>query len=394
LLFQNVDESQENIVAEIEMESQQMPASDDELHYLQMKNETHLDVYYDADLPDIALELEVRQDPGNNQVQEAQEEVEDNEDKENEKVDEKVLPSLSFGSFNILSLSVLPGGIQYYTSLIDYEHFKYVFGCLGPAAYQLKYHCKKMKPEDEFLLLLIKLRLNKEDKELSFLFGICPSTVGYIFKTWLNFVYFQFKEVDIWPSKELVENYMPSDFRAKFPSTRCILDGTEFPIEKPSNLRDQSSTWSSYKNRNTLKVMIGISPRGDVTHISDAFGGSTSDRQIVEQSELLSEEKFSPGDSIMADRGFIVQDLFCLKQVQVNIPTVMRGLTQLPAEKVVKDRRIASKRVHVERVIGLGKVFKILKDDLHHNYISIGGHIIFVCFALTNFKPGIVDSHA
>jgi len=291
-------------------------------------------------------------------------------------------------------ISDLQGGIHYYRSLTDYEHFKYVFGCLGPAAYELKYQCTKLKPENESLLLLIKLRLSKDDKELSFLFGISPSTVGFIFKTWLNLLYFQFKELDIWLSKELLQGYMPTDFKDTFPSTRCIVDGTEFPIEKPSNLRDQSCTWSSYKNRNTLKVMMGISPRGDVTYISDAFGGSASDRQIVEQSELLSDGILSAGDSIMADRVFIVQDLFCLKQVQVNVPTVMRGLTQLPAEKVVCDRRIASKRVQVKRVIGLGKVFKILKDYLDHSYLPIGVRIIFACFPLTNFKPEIVNSYA
>jgi len=57
----------------------------------------------------------------------------------------------------------------------------------------------------------------------------------------------------------------------------------------------------------------------------------------------------------MSDKGFVVQDLFLMRKVFVNIPTVMKGMTQLPAEKVIHDRKIASKRVHVERVIGLEK---------------------------------------
>ena len=44
----------------------------------------------------------------------------------------------------------------------------------------------------------------------------------------------------------------------------------------------------------------------------------------------------------------MVQDLFASKDVKVNTPTTMKGRTQLPADIVVKDRKIASKRVHVE----------------------------------------------
>lgn len=195
----------------------------------------------------------------------------------------------------------------------------------------------------------------------------------------------------MWLSRDIVDEYMPTSFKKTFPSTRVIIDGTEIPIEKPANMKDQSGTWSSYKNRNTLKALIGISPRGFVSYVSDSYGGSASDRQIIERSELLKEDLFEKNDSIMADRGFVVQDLFCLKQVYVNVPTVLRGMNQLPPEKVVRDRKISSKRVHVERVIGLAKHYRILEQTLDHSYVPIGGRILFVCFALTNFKPCIVS---
>ena len=92
----------------------------------------------------------------------------------------------------------------------------------------------------------------------------------------------------------------------------------------------------------------------------------------------------------MADRGIAVQDLYASQDVGVNIPTTMRGVNQLPAETVVKDRRIASKRVHVERVIGLGKTFKILQGELDHSKTPIGGRIIFVCNVLSNYRRNIV----
>ena len=204
-------------------------------------------------------------------------------------------------------------------------------------------------------------------------------------------MFFQLQELDIWPTREIIDQHMPKDFRKQFPKTRVIIDGTEIPIQKLSNISDQSATWSSYKNRNTLKCLIGISPKGCVTYVSTAYGGSASDRQIFERSSLMKDpNKLEPGDSVMADRGFIVQDLLATRDVEVNTPCMLKGLTQLPAKTVLRDRRIASKRVHVERVIGLAKTYKILKQELDKHYIPLGGRIIFVCFVITNFRSCIV----
>ena len=85
----------------------------------------------------------------------------------------------------------------------------------------------------------------------------------------------------MWLPRDIVLEHMPTDFREKYPATRVILDATECFIQKPGRVQDQSATWSSYKNHNTIKAMIGISPRGQVTHVSDAYGGATSDRQVT-----------------------------------------------------------------------------------------------------------------
>jgi len=208
----------------------------------------------------------------------------------------------------------------------------------------------------------------------------------------LNFLYYQLRELDIWPSREIVNEHMPKSFKRRFPSTRVIIDGTEIPVQKLSKVGDQSATWSSYKNKNTLKCLVGISPRGCVTYVSPAYGGSASDRQIFERSELARDDRFlAKNDSIMADRGFVVQDLVANRDIYVVTPTFLKGITQLPAMAVTKDRQIANKRVHVERVIGLAKTFKILKQDLHFSYIPLGGRIIFVCFAICNFRDSILS---
>ena len=77
----------------------------------------------------------------------------------------------------------------------------------------------------------MKLRCAKEDVELSLMFEISESTVSRVFNTWVNFLYFQLKELNTWPSRDVVSKFMPQDFKQKFPTTRVILDATEMPIQ-------------------------------------------------------------------------------------------------------------------------------------------------------------------
>ena len=86
----------------------------------------------------------------------------------------------------------------------------------------------------------------------------------------------------------------------------------------------------------------------------------------------------------------MVIDVFASKNVQVNTPTTLKGHSQLDAETVVRDRRNASKRIHVERIIECAKTLKILKRQ---PYIAMKRAWVArsrLCFMLTNFGPSIV----
>jgi len=118
--------------------------------------------------------------------------------------------------------------------------------------------------------------------------------------------------------------------------------------------------------------------------VSDAYADSTSNRQRCERSDLMSKSLFSSENSIVADRGFNVQDLFAAKDVHVNIPSFFKGKSQFIAAEVVKDLRIASKRIHIERVIGLAKTFKILKQPLPKVYCTQSVCGVLICGYFTS----------
>jgi hypothetical protein len=94
---------------------------------------------------------------------------------------------------------------------------------------------------------------------------------------------------------------------------------------------------------------------------------------MIERSDFL-HDKFQDQDRIMADMDIMVQDLFAPCNIQINIPIMLKGKNHLEAQNV-KDRRTASKRIHVEIIIGLAKTFKILKKELPQSKPFLGSGI-------------------
>lgn len=242
--------------------------------------------------------------------------------------------------------------------------------------------------EEQLFLTLVRLRLGLLERDLACRFKISQATVSRITCTWINLMYRSFKSIETFPSWNVVKKYMPEAFRKDYPNTRIIIDATEFFIERPSSLVSQSSTFSSYKNRNTVKVLIGITPSGAISFVSEAYEGSISDRKLVEVCGLL--EKLEPGDEVMADKGFTIQDLLVPFGVRLNMPPFLQSNTQMPASDVFTTKKIARLRVHVERAIGRVKDYRLLQGSLPASMWDSISDTIYVCCMLTNFGPPLV----
>lgn len=297
--------------------------------------------------------------------------------------------------FRIENLKEKPEIVQFYTGFDHYNHFMFVFQLFGDEVNNLKYYpsCEPARgkhvltPCNQFYLTLIKLRRNMCNKELAIHFGISKSSVSKYFITWINYLYCKLKDLNVWVPKEIISpNVM---YQKRSDTCTVIIDCTEIKIEKPKNPVSQQATYSNYKSANTLKVLIGISSSGCVTFVSDAYGGSISDREIFEKCGIMSLLK--KGDIILCDRGFQIQDLVSHMDVTVNMPQYLKkGSNQFDAHQLRISKKISSERINVERIIGLGKTFNILSNKLPFSLVGLGGRIIFVCFMLTNFRKNIM----
>jgi len=175
---------------------------------------------------------------------------------------------------------------------------------------------------------------------------------------------------------------MPEAFRKEYPNTRLIMDATELQVERRSSLLTQSCTFSAYKNRNTVKVLIGILPSGVIAFVSPTYEGSVSDKELVRVCGIL--DKLECGDEMMADKGFQIQDLLAPLGVRLNVPPFLNFKVQMPAADVVLTRKIAHLCIHVERAIGRVKDFRMLQHTLPATMWDSINEVIYVYCMLTN----------
>lgn len=279
--------------------------------------------------------------------------------------------------------------VQFYTSFQDYEHIKFIFSIFGDEVNCLKYYPQMktlqvpfLNPCDQFLLVLIKLRRNMLFTELAFRLKVKKTELSNIFITWIKYLYYKLKELNVWVSKQSLDKNMK--YYGKINPCTVIVDCTEIKIEKSKNPLTQQLKYSTYKSANTLKILVGISASGWVTFVSDAYGGSTSDRELFEKCGLT--DKLEPNDIILIDRGFKAQDLVCHKDVTGNVPEFSKNTDGSFETSQLRSKKKCSERMHVEKVIGLANNFKILSGKLHSKLLPLADRIIFVCFMLANFK--------
>lgn len=289
--------------------------------------------------------------------------------------------------------------VRFYTGLPSYDILLILLEHIEP---HVSRTCQSLSRFQEFVMVLMKLRLNVPFQDLGYRFMVSRSTVSRIFYHWMVVMDIRLKHLIYWPTREELWETMPSCFKYSFGNqVTVVIDCFEVFMEKPSNLLARAQTFSNYKHHNTIKILIGITPQGHISFVSEAWGGRTSDKYLTENSGFLSH--LLPGDMVMADRGFTVTESVGLHHAKLVIPAFTKGKSQLDPVDVERTRGIAHVRIHVERVIGLlRRKYTILQSTLPSDFLVCNrdgppeaqvpmiDRIIRVCSALVNSCPPII----
>ena len=257
---------------------------------------------------------------------------------------------------------------------------------------------------DQFFVTLIKLRTGITFDFISIHSNIAKTTLIDIFWKWMDVIHTNLSFLIRSPDPEAVRRTLPHVFCTSYPRLTCIVDCFEIFIDQPKNLQARAKTYSNYKKHNTMKVFIGCTPLGAISFLSSAWGGRVSDIELIRKSGFMNPDLHEPGDQILADRGFPVEEDFAVNLgVQFIIPAFTRGKKQLSAAEVEVSRKLASVRIHIERIIGALKnrytilqgplpitMIKAIKDESKDLKLARIDKILIACASLINLGSGIV----
>lgn len=231
----------------------------------------------------------------------------------------------------------------------------------------------------QIVITLLKYRQGIDFMLIEKIYHLDRRVISNIFIYWTNAIYNYMKKIDFWSMRYLNPN-----------KYTCIIDCTEIFTERSTtNPRINQELFSNYKNHNTFKYLVAIDEKGLIIFCSKIYGGSKSDRFIIEDSKIIN--LLEPGNIVLADRGFNVSDLLEEKGIVLNLPPFKTAPQFSPAE-VIETRIVANRRIHVERVINLTKKYKILSTILPASLWPYANEIVYNANTLSNFKGRVIKN--
>ena len=234
-------------------------------------------------------------------------------------------------------VNIILSNPMYYVGIKSKELLEYIFSLVREKASRLQLWRGK-EPEkqkrarqrslttwEEFLLTLTRNRRGTDNKMIADLFGISAALASNVYMTWNLFLSEELKFLRRFPSVRQNEKHLPKAVLKKngepkefVKGLRTIIDAVEFKCETPSLHAAQKQLYSSYKNDNTYKLLIGCNTNGYINYKSALWSGNVSDKDLVEQSGFL--DCLKPGDKVMADKGFRIRGMLALRGCYLQMP--------------------------------------------------------------------------
>ena len=116
--------------------------------------------------------------------------------------------------------------------------------------------------------------------------------------------------------------------------------------------------------------------------------GRVSDKQIPKESGFFI--NVSTVGSILTDRGFNAKEEVSALEAKLKIPSLTKGKEQLSDDEVDSSRRLSSVQIHVERVIGRIKQFRLVQVTLPLTQIDLLDDIMVIACGLVSMNNSVV----
>lgn len=171
------------------------------------------------------------------------------------------------------------------------------------------------------------------------------------------------------------------EFVQAFPGVkRVILDGTERPIQRPSNRERQKQNYSGKKKRHTRSHLAGSDGDGRILLLSQSYDGKDHDKGILNREQwpdYIPDEVLIQGDS-----GFDG-----LQRDFVNVETTHKKPRggELTEQQKEENRALAKKRIVVEHAFSGVKRYGIASDVYRNRIEDFDDRSMLTAAGLWNF---------
>lgn len=101
-----------------------------------------------------------------------------------------------------------------------------------PSKDRVRVSTSRLQPIEQFLAVMMRLRLGWYVRDVADRFSISVSSYSSYFTTWLNLIHAELEVINVFPPRDIITRTMPNSFKDRYPSTRVIIDCTEYLFRK------------------------------------------------------------------------------------------------------------------------------------------------------------------
>jgi hypothetical protein len=226
---------------------------------------------------------------------------------------------------------------------------------------------KTLSKEEEIILTLYYLHHIPTFQLLGINFGISESSANNIFHYWINIL----KEL---LPESLLEQLKKNENELEWikeilTELELIVDSTEQSRERPGKYEKQKNYYSGKKKNHTFKNQIITTPNGrEIVDVIVGERGPESDLNLLRKQQ----EKFDERQKFQGDKAFQGAE-------RTTTPKKKPRKKEMPQEIKEENKEKAKKRIFVEHVIRLIKIFGVARERFRLKEDNYEKVILTIC---------------
>lgn len=225
----------------------------------------------------------------------------------------------------------------------------------------------KLSAKEQIVLMLIYLRHNITFQLLGLMFDVSESAAHSLFTYWQQLFGDELPPSLLEQVKKCLNEL--EEVKEKLAESELIVDSSEQEMERPLDNQSQKENYSGKQKRHTFKSQLIVLPEmKDIVDVVAGKPGPTSDIKICRES--LS--KFNKAQLFCGDKAYVGEK-------QINTPQKKPKGGELTKEQKEENKVCSSKRIYVEHLIRLIKIFKVMQERFRLNKSRYKSVYLTVC---------------